>query len=464
MTTDKGIATDLTILVIDDEQDFLDSAKRGLMMSGFKKILLHSDPRDAVQYLEKGGRADIALLDISMPWMKGTELLKYIKEIDPSIECIMVTAINEARTAVDCLKSGAYDYLVKPFVREDLLASIIRVTEKRKMMGTLARAESEQPSPGIWSEAFKTIVTGSEKMIRILKEAELHARSEVPFLITGESGTGKELLAKAIHLASPRSRSPFLTVNMAALTGNLFDAEFFGHTRGAFTGAEKDRTGYLEATHRGTLFLDEIGDLPVEIQGKLLRVLQEGEFIKLGTSKTMKVDVRFITATNTDIDRLMARGDFRRDLYFRLKVARIHLPPLRERREDIPLLVRAFLKDTRSGAGVIEVEEDALSILMEYDYPGNVRELRSILQAAMNLSQGRRLTPKFLPAYLRKSRKTAPGVALPEGRPVISLSETEKSHIVKVYNETGANKMKTAKLLGIGLNTLRRKLLSYGID
>ncbi len=464
MTAGKDISADLAILVIDDEQDFLDSVRRGLITSGFKNIFLYSDPRDGVTFLEKGGRADIALLDISMPWMKGTELLKYIKEINPSIECIMITAINEARTAVDCLKAGAYDYLVKPLVRDDLLAAIQRVVEKSKIMGALASPESRQPATGVRSEAFRSIITGTEKMIRILKEAELHARSDIPVLITGESGTGKELLAKAIHVASPRARSPFLSVNMAALTGNLFDAEFFGHTRGAFTGAEKDRIGYLEATHRGTLFLDEIGDLPLEVQGKLLRVLQEGEFIKLGTSKTMKVDVRFIAATNADIDHLMAKGEFRKDLYFRLKVARIHLPPLRERKEDIPLLVRDFLKDMRNGAGGVEMDEDAMSLLIDYDYPGNVRELRSVLQAAVNLSQGRRLTPKFMPDYVRKGRKTAPKPVLPDGRPVISLSETEKSHIVRVYNETGCNKMKTAKLLGIGLNTLRRKLASYGID
>lgn len=464
MTTNQDISADVTILAIDDEQDFLDSVRRGLITSGFRKIVLYSDPRDAVMFLEKGGRVDIALLDISMPWMQGTELLRYIKEIDPSIECIMVTAIDEARTAVDCLKAGAYDYLVKPLVRDDLLAAIHRVAEKRKMMGALARSESGPLSPGIRSEVFKTIITGAETMIGILKEAELHARSDVPVLITGESGTGKELLAKAIHLASPRARSPFLSVNMAALTGSLFDAEFFGHTRGAFTGAEKDRIGYLEATHRGTLFLDEIGDLPPEVQGKLLRVLQEGEFIKLGTSKTMKVDVRFFAATNTDIDQLMAKGDFRKDLYFRLKVARIHLPPLRERREDIPLLIGDFLKGGHDRPGGVEIDDDALSLLMDYDYPGNVRELRSILQAAVNLSQGRRLKVRFLPDYVRKSRKIAPKAVLPDGRPVISLSETEKSHILKVYNETGGNKMKTARLLGIGLNTLRRKLASYGID
>ena len=242
MTAGKDISADLAILAVDDEQDFLDSVRRGLITSGFKNIFLYSDPRDAVTFLEKGGRADIALLDISMPWMKGTELLKYIKEVDPSIECVMVTAINEARSAVDCLKAGAYDYLVKPLVRDDLLAAIQRIAEKRKVMGVLGRSESGR-LPGIRSEVFKAIVTGSEAMFRILQEAELHARSDVPVLITGESGTGKELLARAIHMASPRVRSPFLSVNMAALTGNLFDAEFFGHTRGAFTGAEKDRIG-----------------------------------------------------------------------------------------------------------------------------------------------------------------------------------------------------------------------------
>jgi transcriptional regulator with PAS, ATPase and Fis domain len=283
-------------------------------------------------------------------------------------------------------------------------------------------------------------------------------------LLTGESGTGKELLARAIHWASPRAESTFMPINMASLTGSLFDAEFFGHTRGAFTGAAKDRLGYLEHAKHGTLFLDEIGNLPLELQGKLLRVLQEGEFIKLGTSKLQKADVRFITATNEDLNRLVTKGRFRKDLYYRLKGAWLHLPPLRERREDIPLLVHKFLEEFGALAKVVEIAEEVLAILVEYDYPGNVRELRSLLQAAVNLAQGGPITPELLPDHMR-SRKSIPRPESKAASPSpLPLAEVERTHIVRIYDQTGRNKSQTARLLGIGMNTLRRQLESYSME
>jgi transcriptional regulator with PAS, ATPase and Fis domain len=250
---------------------------------------------------------------------------------------------------------------------------------------------------------------------------------------------------------------------MASLSGNLFDAEFFGHTKGAFTGAEKDRAGYIEHSNRGTLFLDEIGDLPLDFQGKLLRVLQEGEIIKLGTSTARKVDVRFVAATNADLDKLLTKGLFRKDLYYRLKGALLLMIPLRERREDIPLLINVFLREFQGEDSGLKIEDDALDILVNYDYPGNVRELRSIIQSSGNLSQKKPIAARFLPEYMRKSKPKTRMLA-GSGGPIIPLAEAERAHILKTYEETAHNKLRTAKLLGIGLNTLRRKLASYGVE
>jgi transcriptional regulator with PAS, ATPase and Fis domain len=312
------------------------------------------------------------------------------------------------------------------------------------------------------AEPFKPIVTRSPKVKRILKEAELHAGSDVPLLITGESGTGKELLARAIHKASPRSRFPFTPVNMASLTGSLFEAEFFGHTKGAFTGAQDSRRGYLEYTHHGTLFLDEIGNLMPELQGKLLRVLQDGEYFKLGASNQQKADVRFIAATNEDLERLMAKKAFRKDLYYRIRGGWLHLPPLKERKEDIPLLINKFLNDyTEKDAAI---DEEAECLLMEYDYPGNIRELKSILQSAVNLAQGKPISSDVLPQHLKRRKSISKCLVPSISDETASLSQIEKSHIIKVYELTNQNKSRSASLLGIGLNTLRRKLRSYGME
>jgi DNA-binding NtrC family response regulator len=374
----------------------------------------------------------------------------------------MVTAVNEARVAVECLQKGAYDYLTKPISRDELVSTLKRAMERRRLLEIISVGK-EGALPQIrHKDAFAPIVTKSEKMIRLLREAELHAGSDVPVLITGESGTGKELLAKAIHRSSPRAQFPFTSINMASLTGSLFDAEFFGHTKGAFTGAEKDRAGYLEHSNRGSLFLDEIGDLPLDFQGKLLRVLQEGEIIKLGTSQARKIDVRFIAATNADLDKLLAKGQFRKDLYYRLKGAWLRILPLRERREDLPLLINAFVREFRPES--TDIEDDALEILMNYDYPGNIRELRSIVQSSCNLAQKRAIAAKFLPDYIRGRKKVPLRAPVAADGPILPLAETERIHILNAYEGTNHNKLQTAKLLGIGLNTLRRKLASYDIN
>jgi two-component system response regulator AtoC len=449
-----------SILVIDDEVDFLDSVRRGLVTAGFKNIRTEADPEKAAVGIEKGEASDIALIDITMPGMDGIELLQTIKQFSPRTECIMITAVDEARIAVECLKKGAYDYLVKPISREELTSSINRALERKRLLDILDLGKRKSAPQLKNPEAFAAIVTGHGKMARILKEAELHAVSDAPVLITGETGTGKELLARAIHAASARSKSIFTPINMDALSSTLFDAEFFGHTKGAFTGAEKERAGYLETTHKGTLFLDEIGNLSPELQGKLLRFLQDGEYFKIGTSKPNNADVRVIAATNKDLDVLMTQNRFRRDLYYRLSGSWLHLPPLKDRRDDIPLLVDRFLEDA-CGPGGCEVDEEALPILLAYDYPGNVRELKSIVQSAVNLAQGKRITVGHLPSHLpRKAAGPIAGGHAPAR--VSTLAELEKSHILRVYRMTGQNKAETARVLDIGVNTLRRKLESYG--
>ena len=450
------------ILVIDDEIDFLESVRRGLITSGLKGIRTESDPRHAIDAVENGEIFEIALIDITMPGMDGVQVLEAIKKSQPQIECIMITALDEARTAVSCLKKGAYDYLVKPVSKEDLVSSIQRALERKRLLDILNLGKQSSKPDLKNPAAFAAILTRNAQMLRILKIAELHAISDSPVLITGETGTGKELLAQAIHTASDRSDRPFTPINMDAITDSLFDAEFFGHTKGAFTGAERDRSGYLESTHKGTLFLDEIGNLVPALQGKLLRVLQSGEFIKIGTNTPRKVDLRIIAATNQELDKMMATDKFRKDLYYRLSGSWLHLPPLRDRRDDIPLLVDRWLKEF-CGSGGGEIMEAAMAALMVYDYPGNIRELKSIVRSAVNLAQGKPIDIHCLPTHIQQRARTVNSSGLSPDSPIPTLAELEKDHITKVYRMQDTNKAESARVLGIGINTLRRKLKAYGL-
>lgn len=452
------------ILVVDDERDFLESVKRGLLISGYRKISLLADPLEAARLVEGGETYDVALLDITMPGMGGLELLERIRTFSPETECIMVTAVNEVGVAVQCMQKGAYDYMVKPFLHEELVPRIERALEKKRLTDIL-ELKSSPSFPALDNfEAFQDIHTVSLSIRKILKEAELHAASNLPILITGESGTGKELLARAIHRASFRAGSPFVAINMASISETLFEAEFFGHTKGAFTGAERQRCGYLENAHGGTLFLDEIGSLPPTLQAKLLRVLQEGEFMKIGSSTPIKVDIRLIAATNQDLERPLAKNLFRKDLYYRLRGTWLHLPPLRERRDDIPVLIERFLDEMGKISPRKMIRQDAMMQLMGHDYPGNVRELKSIVQAAVNLAGEGPITLKELPAYLQVKRKI-PAPSCENGAPSpVPLAEVEKAHILRVYRSMGNNKTETAKRLDIALSTLRRKLQSYGLE
>jgi DNA-binding NtrC family response regulator len=451
------------ILIVDDDWDFLELMKARLAGAGFQQVHIEDDPLKAAALVQAEEIFDIALIDMNMPEMDGFRLLDIIKDNSPRTECIIVTAVNDARVAVRCLRKGAYDYLVKPISEEDLVFSLKRTLEKQRLLEILNIEKSKSMPILSHPEAFEGILTRSPAMIRLMKEAELHAGSDVPILITGESGTGKELLARAIHTVSPRSRYDFLPVNMAAVSASLFEAEFFGHTKGAFTGAEKERKGYLKNANHGTLFLDEIGNLPHEMQGKLLRVLQDGEYTQVGSSVRQKVDVRFVAATNENLESLISEKRFRKDLYYRIRGSWLHLPPLRERAKDIPLLVDHFLTEFCTASMRCEIDEEAACLLRQYDYPGNIRELRSIIQSALNLAQGGVVTAGVLPAHLGEMQAAA--TCAPDNEPegIIPMAEMEKAHILKTYGQLNQNKSQTARLLGIGMNTLRRKLKSYNV-
>jgi two-component system, NtrC family, response regulator AtoC len=454
------------IILIDDDRDYMELLAGKLRAIGYDNLALVDSAPEAAAAFERGELFDLALIDMTMPEMDGMTMLDLIKNTSPGTECIMVTAINEARTAVECLKRGAYDYLVKPVAKDVLALTLPKALERKRLLDILdmekrgAHPELINPAP------FKPIITQSPIMGRILKEAELHASSNVPILITGESGTGKELLAWAIHSASPRAEFRFTPINMASISTTLFEAEFFGHTKGAFTGAAASRTGFLEHTHKGTLFLDEISDLPLELQGKLLRVLQEGEFSRVGSSDPVRVDLRFIAATNEDLDRMIARKAFRKDLYYRIRGGWLHLPPLRERSDDIPLLVNAFMQKYDEYAhGAQHITPAALERLMSYSWPGNVRELKSTIQSAVNLAQGRPVDLVHLPEHMRSLPRRPVKPAFPVvDNAIRSLEDVEKEHILHVYDQLQHNKSQAAKALGIGLNTLRRKLAAYGLE
>ena len=454
------------IIVVDDDRDYLEILSRHLRNSGYQNIRTEENPEKAAVLFEQGEAFDIAIVDMTMPEMDGIALLEIIKSFSPQTECIMVTAVNEAKIAVTCLKTGAYDYLLKPVSKDELNLTIRRAIERKRLLDIL-EFENKPSIPGLIHEGpFKNIITGSRNMLKVMKKAELHAAGDVPVLITGESGTGKELLARAIHDAGPRNGKPFTPINMASISSGIFDAEFFGYTRGAFTGAEKNREGYLEFTNGGTLFLDEIGILPLELQGKLLRVLQSGEYIKIGESTQQTADIRFIAATNEDLDKLIAGNLFRKDLYYRLRGGWLHIPPLRERKDDIPLLINHFIQKYCREKTKCNMDERTIDFLMAHDYPGNVRELSAIIQSSISLAQGRTITPQYLPDELRTGKAVARENRKHEGADgdvMMPLAEVEKNHILKVYDHTGGNKSEAARRLEIGLNTLRRKLQSYGV-
>jgi len=440
------------ILVADDEAAIRESLSEWLSDVGHD-VLTAEDGPQALGIIEKE-KPSIVIADLVMPGMDGIELLKKAKEISPGIEVIIITAYGSIPTAITAMKEGAYDYIEKPFCPEKAELLINRLVEHQQLLEeniSLHRKLEEQ-------YRFENIIAKSPKMRRVIEIIKVVAMSNATVLITGESGTGKELVARAIHSQSYRKDKPFVAVSCAALPESLLESELFGHEKGAFTGAYAQRRGKFEAADRGTLFLDEIGEMSANIQVHLLRVLEEKELTRVGGNELIKVDVRVISATNKDIKKAVADGQFREDLYYRLNVVTVELPPLRERKEDIPLLAQHFLKKfaVENKKEVVAFSPEAVDLLMKYEWPGNVRELENAIERAVILSKDSYIKAVDLP---QQEGLVARSTQLGK-----SITEVEKNHILNILNETNGNYSQAARILGISRVSLYNKIKAYRLD
>ncbi|HHT9154414.1 MAG TPA: sigma-54-dependent transcriptional regulator [Candidatus Tripitaka sp. YC43] len=374
------------IFVVDDEPDMVKGLV--LVLREIGEVGTAPTAEEALEYIKRNP-VDVVVTDVRMPGIGGISLLEKIKEFRPRIEVIVLTAYGSIESAIDAMKKGAYHYVTKPFNNDELLIVVQRALQDKRLHEELEYLREKVNK----AHVFESIIGRDWKMQEIFETIKKVAPSKVPILIQGESGTGKELIARAIHQQSPRSKNRFLGINTAALPENLLEAELFGYKKGAFTGADYDKKGLLVQASQGTFFLDEIGSMSLAFQSKLLRVIQEMEVIPVGATEPLKIDVRFISATHTDLEKAIKDGTFREDLYYRLNVVRINAPPLRERREDIPLLAGHFLEKWAEGEDKKGLTTGALRRLMEYDWPGNVRELENVIQRAMLVAEGVDIQP-----------------------------------------------------------------------
>ncbi|MBE0461630.1 MAG: sigma-54-dependent Fis family transcriptional regulator [Candidatus Aminicenantes bacterium] len=453
------------ILIIDDEESIREI---------FSVLLVERDydvktAENGKEGLSKARKflPDIILLDMNLPDISGTEVLSQIKKSLPQTEVIIITAFGTIKNAIEATKMGAYDYLEKPVDNEELLLVISRALEVKKLLKEVEELRSEL------SERYKfpNIIGTSSKMNSIFQMMEKIAKVDGTVLITGESGTGKELVSRAIHFNSPRKQGPFIVVNCSAIPKGLIESEFFGHTRGAFTDAKIEKIGKFELANKGTIFLDEVGELSLEAQAKLLRALGEKEIVKVGGTKTIPIDVRVIAATNKNLEEEVKKGNFREDLYWRLAVLFLHLPPLRERIEDIPLLcehlIRKYNKELNKEIKGITIQ--ALEFLQNYSWPGNIRELESVIYEAMVLSDGHWIEEKNFPVRIKKREGENKEILFESGEPLLKIiqrmtEKTEKDLIEKAIQEAGGNKTKAAQKLGISRKTLFNKMTHYKIQ
>ncbi|WP_022852406.1 sigma-54-dependent transcriptional regulator [Thermodesulfatator atlanticus] len=439
----------MKILIVDDEEAQCQLLQGFLEKQGYEAIYA-TNPKDALEIFKKEP-VWLVLLDQRMPEMTGDELLVQMKKINPKARAIMITAYGAIDTAVKVMKLGADDFLEKPLNLEDLLSRIRRLEAETftfKEAEEVIEAVEEGPLP-------VKIIAESPKMKEVLSLARRVAKTPWPVLIRGETGTGKELLARLIHLLSDRANGPFIEVNCAAIPETLFESELFGHEKGAFTGATQSKKGRFELAHKGSLFLDEIGEMPLSLQPKLLRTLQEGKIYRLGSEKEREVDVRVIAATNRDLKTLVQEGLFREDLYYRLNVFEIEIPPLRERREDIPKLIEFFTK--KYALRPVEFSEEAIHMLLKYSYPGNVRELEHIIQRTVTLARTSLIRPEDLPKEVWQAKENKIGPL--EER----LAALERQMILEALEKTGWVQTRAAELLGISERVLRYKMAKHKI-
>jgi DNA-binding NtrC family response regulator len=436
----------MRVLIADDDKNLTYVLANVLSEEGFQVDKAESGTK-AMELLEKH-EYDVLLLDLTMPGIGGMDILRRLKTLELPTEVVILTGNATVPTAVEAMRLGAYDYLTKPFKTDEVKVVIQKAYEKKELLSEnlVLKIQVKRQTQ------TQRIVTQNPLMFQILENVKKVALSDFPVLIYGESGVGKELIAKAVHDASKRADGPFIPINCSAIVETMLESELFGHEKGAFTGAHAKKLGLLEIAHHGTLFLDEISEMSLPLQGKLLRIIETGTFFRVGGTKEIGVDVKFISATNKDIKGEAEKAKFRSDLYYRISTLTMAIPPLRERKEDIPLLIDYILKNDPSFRNK-KFSQEAVRILSEYAWPGNVRELQNVVHRTLLLSKGDLIEPDGLPADL---------MATPGGS-IRRLEEVEREHILSVLKEAKRQRRKAAEILGVDPKTLYRKLLSYGV-
>ena len=451
------------ILICDDEEGILTYLSKLFRSQGYA-VETFTAGESLLSWLKgaEAGEADLLLQDVRMPDMDGITILREVRSLRPGLPVIVMTAFGTIDAAVEAIKLGAYDYVTKPFPKEKILGMIGNALEKGQLIQENLALKSELEKPIRQEIVFKS------PAFREIYDMTLQvAASEANILVLGESGTGKELIAGAVHYNSLRRDKRFLSINCAALTESLLESQLFGHVRGAFTGANTTTKGLLQEADGGTLFLDEIGDMSLPIQAKLLRVIQQRDFIPVGATRPITVDIRFVAATNKNLDNEVRRGTFREDLFYRLNVISIPLPPLRERREDVQPLAAHFLKkySLKIKKKVAAISPEALRLLIDYDWPGNIRELENVIERAVILARSESITPKELPIWKKEGDAGQPQrvAALASVEQLVSLENMERDHITRTLAGTGYHKSRSAGILGISRRTLDRKIAEYAI-
>jgi len=450
------VENEIKILLVDDDESIRSAVVDLLQDKGFR-VEATGYPEQAIRFMDKE-KFNLALIDFKMPQMNGIELMKIVKQKDPTIDVVMITGYATIEMAVDAMRLGAYDYIPKPFNADKLLAIIDKVTEKKKILNSAVEEDLHMEFEG----KPITIIGKSPAMQKLFQMIRKVAPTDSTVLILGESGTGKELIAKAIHANSLRRNKPFYAMDCGSLVESLFESELFGHVKGSFTGAVATKHGAFELADGGTFFLDEIANISINLQAKILRAIQEKEIRRVGGNKTIPVDVRVIAATNIDLRRAVEEGKFREDLYYRLSVIPLHLPPLRERKEDIPLLIRHFIDKNqlkRKYNPIKSISDEAMNALLEYKWPGNIRELENVIERAVIIEESDTITLSSLPSQIRTGQMADQS----EQERLPSLAEVEKQHIIRVLDHTNGNITQSAKILKIDRKTLYDKIRKYNI-
>jgi len=452
----------IRVLVVDDDEPHAEAVAESLERVGYDCVVATSG-RDALRLIEEQ-TFDIVVTDLIMDGVGGLEVLAQAKRELPDAEVVILTGHSTVKTAVTAMQAGATTYLTKPLDINELRTVADKVSHAQR----LARSNIELQKQLNERFGFEGVIGTSPKMHAVVARLRQIAPTSATVLITGESGTGKELVAKALHNNSPRRSKPFVPLNCAALSDNILESELFGHIKGAFTGADRERKGWFEHANGGTLFLDEVGDIPLSTQVKLLRALESGEIVRVGTNEPIKVNVRLISATNRDLGEAIAAGTFRQDLFHRLKVVSVKLPPLRERREDIPLLIDYFLKEfsTAHGKTVTSMTSAARKALTNYAWPGNVRELRNVIESMVVIDNDGILDVDDLTEDLQSVAPAGREGSVAGTSQLVghSLEDIEKFYIAETLKQTNGNREEASRLLGIGERTLYRKIKEYGID